>query len=154
MKKHSIAVIILMVMAVLATSCNVAPPAAPTPAPTPGDSTPVPVPGTPAPSPATPQSTGTIEVRVTDAPPKYGVEEVNVTFSEVAVHKAADGEDGEGEWITIPIVDGSFDLVELKKQDLEGLLASSDNVSAGKYTQLRVIVDTVEVTYTLTPISQ
>ena len=87
--------------------------------------------------------TGTIEVRVTDAPPEYDIASIDVTFSEVAVHKA--GDDGEGEWITIEIVDGSLDLLLLEEEDLEALLATEE-VTAGKYTQLRVIIDTIEVT--------
>lgn len=87
--------------------------------------------------------TGTIEVRVTDAPPEYDIASIEVTFSEVAVHKA--GDDGEGEWIYITIVEGSLDLLGLEVEDLEALLATED-VTAGKYTQVRVIIDRIEVT--------
>jgi len=87
--------------------------------------------------------TGTIEVWVTDAPPEYNIASIDITFSEVAVHKA--GNDGEGGWITLEIVGGSFDLLELQAEDLEALLATEE-VTAGKYTQLRVIIDTIEVT--------
>ena len=89
--------------------------------------------------------TGTIEVRVTDAPPGYEVTSINITFYEVAVHRAgAEGE--EGEWITLTITDGgSFDLLQLGAADLEELLAT-DEVTAGKYTQLRLIIGAIEVT--------
>lgn len=56
----------------------------------------------------------------------------------------------EGGWIDIPVEDGSFDLVELGKEGVEALLAQDDLVPAGKYTQIRVIIDEdtpVEVTY-------
>lgn len=87
--------------------------------------------------------TGTIEVRVTDAPPEYDIESIDVTFSEVQVHKAVD--DGEGEWITLEIVDGNLDLLQLQAEDVEALLASEE-VTPGRYTQLRVIIDTISVT--------
>ena len=86
--------------------------------------------------------TGTIEVRVTDAPPGYEVTSIMVTVSEVAVHKA--GDNGGGEWITLDIVEGTFNLLEL--EGLELTLAT-EVVEAGKYTQLRMTVFTVEVTY-------
>jgi len=84
-------------------------------------------------------------VRVTDAPPEYDIESIDVTFSKVKVHKA--GDDGEdGVWITIEIIDGELELLELQEEDLEALLATGDGVPAGKYTQLRVIIDAVAVT--------
>jgi hypothetical protein len=91
---------------------------------------------------------GRIEVRVTDAPPEYGITEIWVTVLDseeegVAVHKA--GDDGDGEWITIPITgENPFDLLQLQKADLDALLATEE-ITAGKYTQIRMTIDTVEV---------
>ncbi len=94
--------------------------------------------------------TGTIEVRVTDAPPGYEIISIVVTVSEeegegVQVHKA--GDDGEGEWITIGILEGAnpFDLLELV--GLEEVLAVGEEVDAGKYTQIRMNIVSVLVTY-------
>ena len=93
--------------------------------------------------------TGTIEVRVTDAPPGYEIISIWVTVSEeegegVKVHKA--GDDGEGDWITIGILEGAnpFNLLELA--GLEEVLAVGE-VDAGKYTQIRMNIASVIVTY-------
>jgi hypothetical protein len=87
-------------------------------------------------------NTGTIEVRVTDAPPEYDIATIDITFSEVAIHTA--GDDGDGEWTYITIVDGSLDLLLL--QDGVDALLATGLVTAGNYTQLRVIIDTIAVT--------
>ena len=92
--------------------------------------------------------TGIIEVRVTDAPPEYGITEIWVTVLDseeegVAVHKA--GDDGDGVWITIPITgDNPFELLSLQKADLDALLATEE-VTVGKYTQIRMTIDIVQV---------
>jgi len=91
--------------------------------------------------------TGIIEVRVTDAPPEYGITEIWVTILDseegVAVHKA--GDDGDGVWITIPITEPNpFELLSLQKEDLDTLLATEE-VTAGKYTQIRMTIEKVEV---------
>jgi hypothetical protein len=109
------------------------------------------LPGSPTPGPSTQPansgpSTGTLTVFVTDAP-SYTVTSVVVHFSEVWVHKASEGEDGEGEWIQLNITggmleNGSFDLAELRDVGETAELAAADLV-AGKYTQLRVIMDEV-----------
>ncbi len=118
--------------------------------------------------------TGTIEVWVTDAPPGYEITSIMVTVSEegVEVHKAVaeqeqeqeqegEGEQnqeqeqeqqqeqqGEGEWIPIAIIEDNnpFDLTQLQ-DGLQQILAIAE-VSAGKYTQIRMTIDRVEVTYT------
>ncbi len=87
-------------------------------------------------------NTGTIEVRVTDAPPEYDIATIDVTFSEVAIHTA--GDNGDGEWTYITIVDGSLDLLLL--QDGVDALLATGLVTTGNYTQLRVIIDTIAVT--------
>ena len=86
--------------------------------------------------------TGTIEVRVTDAP--GDVQEILVEVLSVEVHRAgAEGE--EGVWIPLAIVteDNPFDLIAL--EGLQLTLAGEDEVAAGTYTQLRVIIGTVTV---------
>jgi hypothetical protein len=87
-------------------------------------------------------NTGTIEVRVTDAPPEYDIATIDITFSEVAIHTA--GDTGDGEWTYITIVDGSLDLLLL--QDGVDALLATGLVTTGDYTQLRVIIDTIAVT--------
>jgi len=116
----------------------------------------------------TPTLTGIVEVHVTDAPPRDEVTSINVTISEVQVHKAVaeqeseqeqsdsdnqtqeqeqeqqETQQGEGEWITIDISDNAttFDLLKIK--GIEQFLGTSE-VEAGKYTQIRLLVDTVKV---------
>ncbi|MEE9583432.1 MAG: DUF4382 domain-containing protein [Dehalococcoidales bacterium] len=94
--------------------------------------------------------TGTIEVRVTDAPAGYEVTSIMIWVAEedgvagVEVHRAAD--DGDGEWIPIEIVNGNnpFDLT-LLVDGLQQVLAIGA-VDPGRYTQIRMAIDRVEVT--------
>ncbi len=95
--------------------------------------------------------TGTIEVRVTDAPPKYTVTQIIVEISEdeeeggVQVHRADD--EGGGVWETIDILEDQNPFVLYPDLlGLEQVLAVGD-VDAGKYTQIRMTVEMVEVTY-------
>ena len=84
--------------------------------------------------------TGTIEVRVTDAP--GNVTAIEVTVSEVEVHKEVAG---EGEWTPLTITGPNpFDLIKIR--DKEQLLVTGD-VDTARYTQIRMTVDMVEVTY-------
>jgi len=134
-------------------------PLAPTPAPEPE-------PGPAAETPEAMPSTGTIEVRVTDAPPDEEVTAILVTVSAVEIHRAVaeqeqeqegEGEQnqeqeqeqqeqqGGGEWLPLIIIEGarSFDLLEI--MGLEEVLAVGE-IEAGKYTQIRLMVERVEVT--------
>lgn len=96
---------------------------------------------------------GAIEVRVTDALPD-NIDHVEVYFSEVSVHKAAEEPDGQGEWIDIEVENGWIeDLIALGAGGLYELIAEDERIEAGTYTQLRVVIDESEgkgvlVTYT------
>ncbi len=112
--------------------------------------------------PTVPPPTGAVEVHVTDAPPREEVTGVLVTVSGVEIHKAVaeqeqtqqgEGEpvqvqqqaqQDEGEWLNISIIEGAnpFDLLRI--EGIEELLATSE-VEAGKYTQIRLTIDKVEV---------
>jgi len=105
---------------------------------------------------------GTIEIRVTDPPPP-GVKTANVTLTKIEVHKAVaeqemeqEGGDnqtqeqeqeqqqtqqGEGEWITIIDYEVTFNLFDIIE---EADILGSENVTAGKYTQIRMDVIKVE----------
>ena len=91
--------------------------------------------------------TGSLDLRVTDAPPE-GVTRIDVTVSNIEVHKA-DAEEEEG-WIDVfPISTSTaqtltFDLVEVT--GIEGVLTQLDEFEVGKYTQIRMDVVTVIVT--------
>ncbi|MEE8420724.1 MAG: DUF4382 domain-containing protein, partial [Dehalococcoidales bacterium] len=138
-------------------------------APVPGETTPPPAPApppaaTPAPAPpTTPESPptsasgvpwGTIEIRATDPPPA-DVSSAIVYLTEIEVHRTAGNTssdnattdnttlDDTGGWITVIDVAASFDLMEVVN-GVEAILGSA-NVMAGKYTQIRMTVDRVEV---------
>jgi len=86
---------------------------------------------------------GTIEIRVTDPPPP-GVHSANVTLTKVEVHIASDNVSGnESGWTKIfEDEDGvTFDLFEVIDKPC---VLGSNNVTAGKYTQIRVYVQGVE----------
>ena len=133
-----------------------------------GACTPIP---TPAPPPSSTMS-GTIEVYVTDAPPREQVTSIMVTVSEVQVHitqaereeeqnqeqsdsdnqtkeqekeqEQQQAQQGEGKWTTIDLSDNAttFDLLKIK--GIEQYLGANE-VTAGKYTQVRLVVDTIQV---------
>jgi len=136
-------------------------------APTP-DADGSPMPDEPADTTGVALSMGRIEVRVTDAPPREEVTSIMVTVAEnsVQVHKAVAEQEqeqiGEGEqnqnqeqqqeqqeegvWLTLNMLEGAeqFDLLEIK--GLEEVLAIGE-LEPGKYTQIRITVDSVEVKF-------
>lgn len=117
-------------------------------------------------------SAGTINMYVTDAPPGNEVTSIMVTVAEVQVHRASAEQEMEqeqeqsgegtqnqeqeweqeqlqengGEWLTIDISEdaATFDLLEIEgiKQYL-----GTNQVEAGKYTQVRLVVDTIKVAF-------
>jgi hypothetical protein len=111
---------------------------------------------------------GTVQMWVTDAPRSDNVTEIWVTVSDVKIHEAittqtsdntssdntsgeVDGQVGESTdtqgWITVNITGQSrFDLLTLRGDSggLQQILATA-NLTAGRYTQIRMTVDKVEV---------
>jgi hypothetical protein len=101
-------------------------------------------------------ATGRIAIYVKDAPAEWS--HVNVTFSKVMIHQAGSGDDNEtgdndtadggsgqnetdsGEWITISL---DTQTVDLKAYVNISALLASGNISVGKYTQIRIVVDSV-----------
>ena len=150
-KVLSILIGVTLIITLGLASCAPTPKPAPAPTPTP-----------------TPPSTGTVEVRVTDAPPKDEVTSIMVTVAKIEIHKAVaeqereqqqqgEGEQiqeqeweqqqtqqGEGEWLSIDIAEraNSFDLLKIK--GIEEALATRE-VEAGKYTQVRLTIEKIEV---------
>ncbi len=156
-----IGVIFLGMLTFLFGACALpVPPVTPTP-----ELSPAPTPElSPTPSP-TPQSVpGIVEVYVTDAPPDEEVTAVLLTISRLEIHRAVaeqeqeqeqssdnqtpeqeqEQEGEQGEWITIDLSDNmtTFDLLEV--EGVEEFFGAAE-VEAGKYTQLRLIVDKAEV---------
>ena len=80
--------------------------------------------------------TGTVSIYVKDLPANWT--HVNVTFSEVKIHKAS--ADNESGWYNLTLQAQTVDLASLT--NVSELLASA-NVSAGKYTQIRLVVVSV-----------
>ena len=172
-RKLFIGAVLLSMLALLVGACAPQPAPAPSPSPVPS---PIPAPSpapapTPAPAPVPPAS-GTLNVYVTDAPPREDVTSIWVTITEVKVHKARaeqemeqeyssdnttdnltpemerereqqQNQPGAGEWITIPLSDNTtFNLLDIA--GVEQFLGTTD-VDAGKYTQVRLVIDTIEV---------
>ena len=102
-------------------------------------------------------STGTLEVRVTDAPASDDITEIWITVSGVSAHRAVaeqeqtqqqtqqqtEQQEAEGEWISLPIT-GTNPFELLKIRGLEEILATT-SLTEGKYTQIRMDVSKVEV---------
>jgi len=93
-------------------------------------------------------ATGSVEVRVTDAP-SSNVTSINVTVDEIMIHRALAG--NESGWETIPIVvngnitsNVTFDLFQTVGN--ETVVGYQPSVAAGNYTQLRMHVVSVNVT--------
>ena len=111
-------------------------PEEPAPAPAPA---PIPTPSpAPQPSPAPAVEQGTIEIQVTDPPPADVVSAV-VYLTGIEAHLVSDN---SSEWIEILDAPPKFDLMTVI--GVAEILGST-NVTAGKYTQIRMNVDKVEV---------
>ena len=138
----------------------------PSPAPTP-DTGEAPIPDETIELTETASPMGRIEVRVTDAPPREEVTSILVTVDEdsLEVHKAVAEQEqeqtGEGEqnenqeqeeqqgggvWLPLNMLEGADQFDLLKIRGLEEVLAVGE-LEAGKYTQIRISVLSVEVTF-------
>lgn len=85
--------------------------------------------------------TGTMEVRMTDAPADY--DEVNVHIERVEVNRNETGEDDEGEadnegWMTISEPNQTYNLLELTNGAYTVL--GDTTLEAGTYNQIRLIL--------------
>ncbi len=110
-------------------------------APIPKETTPAPsLEPTPAakPEPMPVMESGIIEIRVTDPPPA-DVKSAFVYLTNIEVHQVSENASG---WITISESPPSFDLMAVV--GVKEILGSA-NVTAGKFTQIRMDVDRVEV---------
>jgi len=110
----------------------------------------------------TPAPSGTVNVYVTDAPPREEVTSIMVTLSEIQIHKAGaeqeqagtgnetqeqeqqQEQENGGEWITIDLSDNAttFDLLMIK--GIEQYIGTKE-VEESKYTQIRLVVDMIQV---------
>ncbi len=86
--------------------------------------------------------TGSLVMRLTDAPPDLNITEALVTISQVKVHSAGTN-DTNGSWITVVDTSQTFDLIQL--QNATDVLGGVD-LAAGWYTQIRLFVENALVT--------
>ncbi len=82
-------------------------------------------------------ATGTLAIQVKDAPAQWS--SITVTFSQVSVHPAT--ADNASDWITLNLTTTQIDFLALG--NLTKLLAL-DRVAPGTYTQVRILVQSVE----------
>mgnify|MGYP006110659309 CR=1 FL=1 len=117
------------------TNTTIASTVPPAPSPTTKPSAPGPT-STSVPAEEKPVSgTGTLEVRVTEAPDP-SITAVYVTTSNIEVSAAGEG------WITVIDEDITFELLAL--EGVEAILGTAQ-LAAGKYTQVRLSVPQVEI---------
>jgi hypothetical protein len=110
--------------------------------------------GTPTPTPeptvaiATPKDgdkapeemTGTFVLQVTDQPSAIGdFDSLNVTVSEVRLHKAGNETNETGEWMILEPSNQTFDLTKLQDGNVTTII--NESIGTGKYTQVRLIVE-------------
>ncbi len=94
-----------------------------------------------------PSGTGTLALKITDAPAGLNVSKALVTISAVQVHKAAAGAENDTNftagWLTVVEGPLTYDLIAIK--DVKEVLGEKE-LDAGKYTQIRLSVDSAVVT--------
>lgn len=86
--------------------------------------------------------TGTVGFAVTDAPVD-DYTHVNVTFSRGTIHAAGGDDNDTSGWIQIVNTTQTVDLLALHHNNTAKALGFAE-VKAGKYTQIRIYVDSVE----------
>jgi len=88
------------------------------------------------------QGTGNLVLKITDQP-NLDIEKALVTISKVQVHAAGESNTTEAGWITVVEEPNTFDLIEI--MNVEAFLGSSE-LAVGRYTQIRLTVDSALVT--------
>jgi anti-sigma-K factor RskA len=97
------------------------------------------------------RAAGTLQVRVTDAKNEPVVSAINVTFDNITVHRAGEG-DEDGEWVVVAKdLNKTVDLLQLSGM---GELLGERDIEAGEYTQIRVGVVKVEVEFTVNGVTE
>jgi hypothetical protein len=110
-----------------------------TPTPTPAIAIATPKDGDKAPE----EMTGTFVLQVTDQPSAIDdFDSLNVTVSEVRLHKAGEtgnGTNETGEWMILEPSNRTFDLTKLQDGNVTTII--NESIGTGKYTQVRLIVE-------------
>ena len=90
------------------------------------------------------EGTGTLVMKITDAPANLNVTHVNMTITQIQVHlSAGGGNNTTAGWYTVVNESHTFDLVAL--EDVTEFFCSV-NLSVGMYTQIRLIIDSCVIT--------
>ena len=84
---------------------------------------------------------GTLEIRVTDAPPQYNVTAINVLLSDIRVNQN-ENENADAEWVVVYEGPVAFDLLKLKEQGYAEILGQAQ-LDIGHYSQIRMDVEFV-----------
>jgi len=110
-----------------------------TPTPTPAIAITTPKDGDKAPE----EMTGTFVLQVTDQPSAIGdFDSLNVTVSEVMLHKAGNDTNETGEWMVLDPSNQTFDLTKLQDGNVTTII--NESIVTGEYTQVRLIVESTE----------
>ena len=110
-----------------------------TPAPTPAIAITTPKDGDKAPE----EMTGTFVLQVTDQPSAIGdFDQLNVTVSEVRLHKAGNETNETGEWMILEPSNQTFDLTKLQDGNVTTIV--NESIGTGEYTQVRLIVESTK----------
>ena len=111
----------------------------PTPTPTPAIAITTPKDGDKAPE----EMTGTFVLQVTDQPSAIGdFDSLNVTVSEVRLHKAGNETNETGEWMILEPSNQTFDLTKLQDGNVTTII--NESIGTGEYTQVRLIVESTK----------
>ncbi len=110
-----------------------------TPAPTPAIAITAPKDDDKAPE----EMTGTFVLQVTDQPSAIGdFDQLNVTVSEVRLHKAGNETNETGEWMILEPSNHTFDLTKLQDGNVTTIV--NESIGTGEYTQVRLIVESTK----------
>ena len=89
------------------------------------------------------EMTGTFVLQVTDQPSAIGdFDSLNVTVSEVRLHKAGNETNETGEWMILEPSNRTFDLTKLQDGNVTTII--NESIGTGKYTQVRLIVESTK----------
>ncbi len=111
----------------------------PTPTPTPAIAIATPKDGYKAPE----EMTGTFVLQVTDQPSVIGdFDSLNITVSEVRLHKAGNETNETGEWMILEPSNRTFDLTKLQDGNVTTIV--NESIGTGEYTQVRLIVESTK----------
>ena len=82
----------------------------------------------------TSEDTGTLLIHLTDAPAEF--DSVNITFSQISAHI-------DSEWVHVRVDPITVNLLDWSNG--KSMIIGEADVPAGKYTQIRIIIDSAEV---------